>query len=110
MASKQGRWESTGFGVRLRAYREAAALSQADLAAKVGVTANTVARIERGESEPTWPVALAVADALGVGIESFRTGAELPPATVEPAATPRRGRPGLGLAARAGATVVPDRP
>lgn len=74
------------FGSRLRELREEAGLSQAQLAAKAGTKANTVARIERGERIPCWEIICAFAAALDVDLGEF--GRE-PVAKVEK----RRGRP-----------------
>jgi transcriptional regulator with XRE-family HTH domain len=68
--SKQ-QWESTGFGQRLKAVRVAAGRSQQQLADAVGVTVMTISRLERGEHEPAWPLALAIAAALGVDCTSL---------------------------------------
>jgi transcriptional regulator with XRE-family HTH domain len=59
------------FGRRLRKYREAAGLSQAELADRAGVHRRTVIKIERGEREPHWPTAVALAEALGKEVTDF---------------------------------------
>lgn len=63
--------EGTAFGARLRALRKAAELSQAELADKAGIQANAIARLERGEREPTWPTVLKLAESLGVTPDAF---------------------------------------
>lgn len=67
--------EPTGFKDRLRALRGEE--SQERLAARAGISAGTVAKIEQGKVEPSWGTVLALADALGVSTEAFRPA--LPP-------------------------------
>lgn len=62
----------TGFAARLRALREAAELSQKELAERAGFHEFSVAKWEMGIREPTWPTVLALADALNVSTEAFR--------------------------------------
>ena len=52
--------------LRLREWRERRLLTQAELAAKVGVTAGTVNRIERGVHRPRLSTIRKLAEALGV--------------------------------------------
>ncbi len=59
------------FGRLLREYREAAGLSQAELAEKAEIHRRTIIKIERGEREPHWPTAVALAKALGKKITDF---------------------------------------
>lgn len=61
----------TGFGPRLRRLRLAAGWTQAALAARAGVSRRAVIKWERGEREPSWPAVVALARALGVGVERF---------------------------------------
>jgi transcriptional regulator with XRE-family HTH domain len=61
----------SGFGTRLRALREAAVLTQAQLAEKAEMLPNALARLERGEREPGWPTVLKLAEALGVTPDAF---------------------------------------
>jgi DNA-binding XRE family transcriptional regulator len=70
--SKRGGWEPTGFGARLKVLREAAGLSQPELAEKAGCHKFTVSKMERGTQEPAWPLVLTLCDALGVTCEEFR--------------------------------------
>jgi DNA-binding XRE family transcriptional regulator len=53
---------------RVRELREAAALTQADLAHQAEVTVGTISAIERGETVPKITTALAIARALGVDV------------------------------------------
>ena len=62
----------TEFGNRLRFHRERLGLSPTDLGSRAGMAATTIARIERGEREPTWGVIKKIADALGVDLNAFR--------------------------------------
>ena len=52
----------------MRAVREAKGLSQRELATAAGCNANTIAKLERGEQEPAWPLVLALAKALDRGL------------------------------------------
>ncbi len=69
--SRQGGWPPTGFGSRLRVLREAAGLSQRELAERAGCNQFTVAKLERGLQEPAWPLVLALGEALGVTCLQF---------------------------------------
>lgn len=53
-------------GARIRAAREAAEMTQADLGRACGVAPNTIARIERGEQEPASLLLGTIALALSV--------------------------------------------
>jgi transcriptional regulator with XRE-family HTH domain len=78
------------FGPRLRELREAAGLSQAQLAERAGMHRFGVAKIERGERVPGWDTVLALGKALGVPCTAF----DVDEGTQGPAATPRGpGRP-----------------
>jgi DNA-binding XRE family transcriptional regulator len=61
----------SAFGLRLKALRTAAGLSQFALAAKAGITETAVNYIEVGRREPSWSTAVRLAAALGVGVEAF---------------------------------------
>jgi transcriptional regulator with XRE-family HTH domain len=78
----------TPFARRLRQLRDAAGLTQAQLAEKAGLHRQGVAKLETGEREPAWGTVQALAKALGVSCSSFENG------EVEEAETSRpRGRP-----------------
>jgi transcriptional regulator with XRE-family HTH domain len=64
------------FAERLLALRKAAELTQAELAEKAGISSNALARLERGEREPTWATVLALAEALGVETDAFKAEAD----------------------------------
>ena len=53
-------------GHKLRTLREKARLTQAEVAAKAGISVNYYARIERGEENPTWVKIEHIKKALGV--------------------------------------------
>lgn len=59
------------FGAEVRDRRERAGWSQAELARRAGTTTNTVARIERGELEPSLSMADRLAEALGVRVDTL---------------------------------------
>jgi transcriptional regulator with XRE-family HTH domain len=82
--------EPTGFGQRLRALREEAGLTQAELAARIGYNQFSIAKLEQGIREPTWSTVLALCKALNVGCEAFQFDQQ---ANAPPAAPRRPGRP-----------------
>ena len=57
---------------RLKARREAAGLTQAQLAAAVGVTQPCLVYIEQGKKFPSWSTACKLADMLGISLDEFR--------------------------------------
>lgn len=59
-------------GRRVRALREERGWTQSQLGDRAGMGYQEVARIERGEREPTWSTALKLADALGVALDDLR--------------------------------------
>jgi transcriptional regulator with XRE-family HTH domain len=63
--------ERTDFGEKLKTAREAAGLTQEQLAERAGVYIHVVSKLERGVREPTWPTALKMATALGVSVAAF---------------------------------------
>jgi transcriptional regulator with XRE-family HTH domain len=66
--------KSTGFATRLRELREAAGLTQAQLAERSGMHTHGVTKIEQGDREPSWATVLALAGALGVNVSVFAAG------------------------------------
>ncbi|ROO86604.1 putative ATPase [Actinocorallia herbida] len=87
------------FAAHLRRFRQAAALSQEELAERAGLTAKAVGSLERGERRRPYPTTVrALADALGLADEDRRILAEAaqggspPPAPPEPRAAPVIGR------------------
>jgi transcriptional regulator with XRE-family HTH domain len=81
--------KASAFGVRLRQLREAAGLSQEALAERAGLHRFGVAKLERGEREPSWATVRALAKALGVNCLAFESDDV---ATTEDQLRPR-GRP-----------------
>lgn len=66
-----GRRSSDGRGNRVRHERLAAQLTQADLAAAVGVTRQTVVAVEAGNYAPSVYLALALSRRLGTTVEEL---------------------------------------
>lgn len=90
----RGENEPTGFGRRLREAREEKGLTQKQLADTAGTHVNTVARLEREEQEPAWPLVLKFAKALGVDCTTFTVREEMNrdgPALGSGAAKPAKG-------------------
>lgn len=71
MVSVASEREASGFGVSLRSLRRSRGLTQGQLGDLLGVTAQAVAKYESGLAEPTWPVVLRLATALGVTPDAF---------------------------------------
>ncbi|HEV3440629.1 MAG TPA: helix-turn-helix transcriptional regulator [Gemmata sp.] len=67
----RGDLPASGFGSQLRRRRDEKGWTQQELAEATGIHANTIARLERGEHEPAWPLVLALAKALGVDCTAF---------------------------------------
>lgn len=55
----------------IRAVREAKGMTQAELAAQIGVTRQTLIAIEQGKYSPTLELAFQVARAFGVGLDDL---------------------------------------
>lgn len=55
----------------IRAHREAAGLTQADLARSVGVTRQTLLAIEQGKYSPTLELAFQIARVFGVALDDL---------------------------------------
>lgn len=55
----------------IRAHREEAGVTQADLARRVGVTRQTLIAIEQGRYSPTLELAFQIARAFGRGIDDL---------------------------------------
>lgn len=64
------------FGKLLRQFREAAGWSQAELAERAAVHRRTVIKIERGERDPNWTTAIALAKALEKKVTAFLSASE----------------------------------
>lgn len=55
----------------IRARREETGMTQADLAARIGVTRQTLIAIEQGKYSPTLEIAFQIARAFGMPLESL---------------------------------------
>ncbi len=64
------------FHGRLRELREAAGLTQGELAERAGLSIAGVTQLEQGRRKPAWETVQKLAIALGVGIEAFNEPAE----------------------------------
>src|SRR5690348_12906028 len=78
------------FALRMKALREAAGLTQAQLAEQSGLHVGAIFKLEQGRREPAWATVQALAKALGVSLEAFAD--QHSAASTEPAPRPR-GRP-----------------
>ncbi|CAN5390624.1 hypothetical protein BH11PLA2_BH11PLA2_23320 [soil metagenome] len=78
------------FGLKLKELRAAAGLSQKALAEKAGLALTTVAALEQGVYDATWPTVRALSTALSVDCRAFASTDEKPP---KAAAKKGRGRP-----------------
>ena len=56
---------------RIRAHREAAGLTQAELARSIGVTRQTLIAIEQEKYSPSLELAFQIARAFGVGLDDL---------------------------------------
>lgn len=63
-------------GAVLRKLREERGLSQEALAVRAGTTAGTLARLELGQSDPSWSTICAVAEALDVRLQEIIAAVE----------------------------------
>jgi transcriptional regulator with XRE-family HTH domain len=66
------------FGDHIRALREAAGLSRANLARKAGVPASTLRNWEGGRGFPGLPACRRLAEAVGVPVERLAEGVDDP--------------------------------
>lgn len=64
-------WPPSRFGEALKRERARAGMSQQALADAAGCHKFTVSKLERGAQEPAWQLVLALARALGCGVEAF---------------------------------------
>lgn len=93
--SGRSKGDPTGFGVRLKALREAAGLSQRALAEAAGMNVFGVAKLEQGAREPAWSTVMVLATALGVSCEAFGPGSDgVPPSASSPATRVNDGKKG----------------
>jgi transcriptional regulator with XRE-family HTH domain len=66
------------FAARLRELRDAAKLTQQELAGRTGLHRQAIAKLETGITRPTWDTVQALARALGVSCEAFCEEAAAP--------------------------------
>jgi transcriptional regulator with XRE-family HTH domain len=59
------------FAQRLRELREAAGLSQYELARRSGVSKQALSKLEKGERQPSWETVRKLARALDVSVAAF---------------------------------------
>jgi transcriptional regulator with XRE-family HTH domain len=69
------------FGARLKELREAAGLTQVQLAEKAELHPQGIIKLERGERKPAWETVIALAKALDVTCDAFQ---QLPASYSEP--------------------------
>ena len=67
----QARQARDDLGGRIRGYREAASLTQAELSSRAGIGRVTLTRIEKGEHSPRTETLTAIARVLGVEVEDL---------------------------------------
>jgi transcriptional regulator with XRE-family HTH domain len=83
--------ETFGFAARLRALRNAAGLTQVELAERSGVLLTSLTKLEAGTHAPNWPTAVKLARALGVSLDQFvGEGGEPTTPPARPRGRPRR--------------------
>ena len=64
-------------GESIRARRQALGITQADMAARLGVAPSMVCQIERGSKAPSLPLAVEIARLLGCSIGALCGGKEV---------------------------------
>src|SRR5947209_5174793 len=92
--SGNGGKDGTTFGQRLKALREAAGLTQQQLADRSGLHLGAVFKLEQGKRSPSWDTVQSLCRGLGVRCEAFEgTAADAPGEAPEapPTAKGRRG-------------------
>jgi transcriptional regulator with XRE-family HTH domain len=67
--------EPLTFGSRLRSLRDAAGMTQEQLAVSVGITPLSLLRYENDQRVPRWDDVLRIAKALGVSVAAFEESA-----------------------------------
>ena len=81
------------FALKLKALREAAGLTQAELARKTGLHLGAVFKLEQGRREPTWATVQLLAAALAVDFRAFADPNVRPPSAADVPPCRPRGRP-----------------
>lgn len=69
IAVAKEKWSS--FGAKLREFREFAGLTQKDLGDAVEMKPQAIARLEAGETNPSWATAVKIAEALERSLDEF---------------------------------------
>jgi len=87
----RGNLPPSNFGPSLRRVREAKGWTQKQLGEAAELHPNTIAKLERGDQEPNWPLVLKMAEVLGVTCEVFNAGQVESPPVPEPPA-PKKGK------------------
>jgi transcriptional regulator with XRE-family HTH domain len=77
------------FGVRLRELREAADMTQQDLASSAGLSIATVRKLEQTDSDPKLSTLRALARALTISLNDFNGGPDEPGEVTESAEPPK---------------------
>jgi transcriptional regulator with XRE-family HTH domain len=72
------------FPHKLRQLREAAGITQKELADRVSISVRQISRLETGAQIATWPTVLALCKALGVSCSAFETADDSPAAEEAP--------------------------
>jgi transcriptional regulator with XRE-family HTH domain len=85
--------KSMHFANRLRSIREAAGLSQYEVARRSGLSRETLSKLEKGDREPSWGTIQLLALVLKVPCTEFLDPAVKPPEDTGPRP---RGRPAKG--------------
>jgi transcriptional regulator with XRE-family HTH domain len=83
------------FPQKLRELREAAGLTQKELADRVSISIRQISRLETAAQVATWPTVLSLCKALGVPCTAFEVEGDSP-AVEEPARGPGRPRKAAG--------------
>jgi transcriptional regulator with XRE-family HTH domain len=78
------------FADRLTALRQAAGLSQYELARRTGLSRETLSKLEKGDREPGWETVQLLVKVLGVSCTDFVDPSIVPPEVEDPRP---RGRP-----------------
>jgi transcriptional regulator with XRE-family HTH domain len=102
--------EHEHFGERLRELRVEKGWTQADLAERAGVSQRAITQWERSLRQPTWANVIALAGALGVATDAFRTEPAQSAPEKRKAGRPRKPTSGQGspLAVAANGVVKAD--
>ncbi len=81
------------FAIKLKSLREAAGLTQRQLAERAGLHLGAIFKIEQGGREPAWATVQALVRALGVSCEEFMNDQSQQPLLSAPSKKPAPKRP-----------------